>query len=80
MSPRQTTANRGGEPQSIGPYHAFEINGWDWTFSFGANESGDIDGPYWDYILICQQLWYGRARCTTQLKRVTTRLQFLRYD
>lgn len=30
-------------------HHAFEIDDWDWTFSFGVNDPGDIDGPYWDY-------------------------------
>src|SRR5258708_142718 len=30
-------------------YYLFQIQNWSWTFSFGANEPGDVDGPYWDY-------------------------------
>jgi hypothetical protein len=37
------------QPSSAAVHHILEINDWNWTFSFGANESGDIDGPYWDY-------------------------------
>jgi hypothetical protein len=42
MSPR-----RGERVATV--YHALEISSWDWTFSFGANEPGDVDGPYSDY-------------------------------
>jgi hypothetical protein len=37
------------EPLSAAVHHILEIKDWDWAFSFGANEFGDIDGPYWDY-------------------------------
>jgi hypothetical protein len=33
----------------VAAYHALEIKDWDWIFSFGANDPGDVDGPYWDY-------------------------------
>jgi hypothetical protein len=37
------------DPPSVAAYYALEIKDWDWTFSFGANDAGDVDGPYWDY-------------------------------
>jgi hypothetical protein len=49
MTSRQTRKQHTDDPLSAARYHALEINDWDWTFSFGANVSGDIDGPYWDY-------------------------------
>ena len=53
MSPRRSRSTKNqqvtGEPLSAAVHYILEIKDWDWAFSFGANESGDIDGPYWDY-------------------------------
>ena len=53
MSPRRSRSTKNqqvtDEPLSAAVHHILEIKDWDWVFSFGANESGDIDGPYWDY-------------------------------
>jgi hypothetical protein len=43
----KTKSSEGAQARKI--YYALEIEDWSWTFSFGANDPGDIDGPYWDY-------------------------------
>ncbi|QND69838.1 hypothetical protein [Tardiphaga robiniae] len=46
---KSTEADGSSDAALSATYYFCEIQDWNLTFSFGANEPGDIDGPYFDY-------------------------------